>query len=168
MSQMDWMAQRYERTSAPDDCSPANTGWTRFNKCSASIGLLRPVLPATDSLPALADYRAKLDRPEFVRKALDAWADEHGVRLQFIRPGKPVENAHIESFNGRLREECLNQHLSVFLRKLVHSILRQVDFPGYDNAERKGSDGFVEAIRQRLRLFRCSAQPNTTMQDHQP
>jgi putative transposase len=32
------------------------------------------------------------------------------VRLQFIRPGKPVENAHIESFNGRLREECLNQH----------------------------------------------------------
>jgi putative transposase len=110
MSQMDWMAQRYERTSAPNDCSPANTGWTRFNKCSASIGLLRPVLPATDSLPALADYRAKLDRPEFVRKALDAWADEHGVRLQFIRPGKPVENAHIESFNGRLREECLNQH----------------------------------------------------------
>lgn len=48
--------------------------------------------------------------PEFVSKALDAWAHEHGVRLQFIRPGKPVENAHIESFNGRLREECLNQH----------------------------------------------------------
>ena len=48
--------------------------------------------------------------PEFVRKALDAWAHEHGVRLQFIRPGKPVENAHIESFNGHLREECLNQH----------------------------------------------------------
>ncbi|WP_179297021.1 integrase core domain-containing protein [Burkholderia ubonensis] len=48
--------------------------------------------------------------PEFVSKALDAWAHEHGVKLQFIRPGKPVENAHIESFNGRLREECLNQH----------------------------------------------------------
>ncbi len=41
--------------------------------------------------------------PEFVGKALDAWAHEHGVKLQFIRPGKPVENAHIESFNGRLR-----------------------------------------------------------------
>jgi putative transposase len=53
--------------------------------------------------------------PEFVSKALDAWAHEHGVRLQFIRPGKPVENAHIESFNGRLREECLNQHAFVSL-----------------------------------------------------
>ncbi|WP_411189060.1 integrase core domain-containing protein [Paraburkholderia sp. B3] len=51
--------------------------------------------------------------PEFVSRALDAWVHEHGVRLQFIRPGKPVENAHIESFNGRLREECLNQHAFV-------------------------------------------------------
>ncbi|MEK6356076.1 MAG: integrase core domain-containing protein [Burkholderia cenocepacia] len=53
--------------------------------------------------------------PEFVSKALDAWAHEHGVKLQFIRPGKPVENANIESFNGRLREECLNQHAFVSL-----------------------------------------------------
>jgi putative transposase len=51
--------------------------------------------------------------PEFVSRALDAWAHEHGVRLQFIRPGRPVENAHIESSNGRLREEFLNQHAFV-------------------------------------------------------
>lgn len=48
--------------------------------------------------------------PEFQSRALDAWAHEHGVHLQFIRPGKPVENAFIESFNGRLRDECLNQY----------------------------------------------------------
>lgn len=48
--------------------------------------------------------------PEFQSKALDAWAHQRGVRLEFIRPGKPVENAYIESFNGRLRDECLNQH----------------------------------------------------------
>lgn len=53
--------------------------------------------------------------PGFVSKALDAWAHEYGVKLQFIRPGKPVESAHIESFNGRLREECLNQHALVSL-----------------------------------------------------
>lgn len=47
--------------------------------------------------------------PEFTSKALDEWAHRHKVTLQFIRPGKPVENAFIESFNGRLREECLNQ-----------------------------------------------------------
>lgn len=45
---------------------------------------------------------------EFVSKALDRWAYERGVTLQFIRPGKPVENAYCESFNGKLRDECLN------------------------------------------------------------
>lgn len=48
--------------------------------------------------------------PEFQSRALDAWAHLRGVQLHFIRPGHPVENAFIESFNGRLRDECLNQH----------------------------------------------------------
>lgn len=50
---------------------------------------------------------------EFTSKALDAWAHEHGVKLDFIRPGKPVENAVIESFNRRLRDECLNAQVFV-------------------------------------------------------
>ena len=48
--------------------------------------------------------------PEMTSRALDQWAYEHGVRLRFIAPGKPVQNCFIESFNGRLRDECLNQH----------------------------------------------------------
>ena len=48
--------------------------------------------------------------PEFSGRALDEWAHRNGVKLDFIRPGKPVENAYIESFNGKLREECLNLH----------------------------------------------------------
>ena len=47
---------------------------------------------------------------EFISKALDAWAYQRGVKLTFIRPGKPVENAYIESFNGRFRDECLNEN----------------------------------------------------------
>ncbi|KPJ60865.1 MAG: hypothetical protein AMJ46_03930 [Latescibacteria bacterium DG_63] len=47
---------------------------------------------------------------EFTSKALDQWAYENGVKLEFIRPGKPVENAYIESFNASLRKECLNVH----------------------------------------------------------
>lgn len=47
---------------------------------------------------------------EFQSRALEDWAYRRGVRLDFIRPGKPVENAFIESFNGRLRDECLNMH----------------------------------------------------------
>jgi putative transposase len=45
---------------------------------------------------------------EFSSKAMDLWAYTNGVHLDFIRPGRPVENGHIESFNGRLRDECLN------------------------------------------------------------
>jgi len=45
---------------------------------------------------------------EFASKAMDAWAYQYGVQLNFIRPGRPVENSYIESFNGRLRDECLN------------------------------------------------------------
>lgn len=48
---------------------------------------------------------------EFYSKAMDAWAYQRGVQLEFIRPGKPVENAFIESFNGRLRDELLNGEL---------------------------------------------------------
>jgi putative transposase len=60
--------------------------------------------------------------PEFTGKALDAWAYQRGVKLQFIRPGKPVENGYVESFNGKLRNECLNQHWFIDLldaRRLI-------------------------------------------------
>lgn len=46
--------------------------------------------------------------PEFAGKAMDRWAYEHGIVLQFIRPGKPIENAYCERFTGTLRDECLN------------------------------------------------------------
>ena len=49
--------------------------------------------------------------PEFTSLTLDRWAYRHGVRLSFIQPGKPPQNAFVESFNGKLREECLKQDL---------------------------------------------------------
>lgn len=48
--------------------------------------------------------------PEFVGHALDEWAYRNGVKLQFIQPGKPTQNGLIESFNGTLRNECLNEN----------------------------------------------------------
>jgi putative transposase len=47
---------------------------------------------------------------EFTSKVLDQWAYENGVELDFTRPGKPTDNAFIESFNGRVRQECLNEN----------------------------------------------------------
>jgi putative transposase len=48
--------------------------------------------------------------PEFTGKALDQWAHERGVALRLIQAGKPTQNAYIESFNGKFRDECLNEH----------------------------------------------------------
>jgi len=56
--------------------------------------------------------------PEFEGKALDAWAYARGVKLSFIRPGKPIENAYVESFNARFRDECLNEH---WFESLAHA-----------------------------------------------
>lgn len=55
--------------------------------------------------------------PEFAGTALDAWATQHGVHLHFIQPGKPVQNAFIESFNGKFRDECLNEHWFLTLQE---------------------------------------------------
>ena len=61
--------------------------------------------------PAPAPRSITVDHgTEFMSRALEDWAYQRGVQLDFIRPGKPVENAFIESFNGRLRDECLNVH----------------------------------------------------------
>jgi len=47
--------------------------------------------------------------PEFAGRVLDQWAHEHGLQFEFIQPGKPVQNAFIESFNGKFHAECLNE-----------------------------------------------------------
>jgi len=54
--------------------------------------------------------------PEFTSRVLDEWAYRHGVKLNFIRPGKPIENAYAESFIGRLRDECLNENWFITLK----------------------------------------------------
>lgn len=48
--------------------------------------------------------------PEFTGKALDQWAYRNGVELKLIQPGKPMQNGYVESFNGKFRDECLNEH----------------------------------------------------------
>jgi putative transposase len=95
--------------------------WTLVDDCTreAPLLLVDRSLPAPRIVEALDTLLLVRGRPqaivcdngpEFVSLALDQWADAHGVRLDFIRPGRPVENCFIESFNGKLRDECLNTH----------------------------------------------------------
>jgi putative transposase len=74
---------------------------------------------------------------EFVSKVLDRWAYEHHVELAFSRPGKPTDNAYIEAFNGRLRQECLNQHW--FLR--LHDARSKIEAwrQGYNESRPHGA-----------------------------
>lgn len=55
--------------------------------------------------------------PEFTGKALDQWAYQNAITLKLIQPGKPTQNAYIESFNGKLRDECLNEHWFIDLQE---------------------------------------------------
>jgi putative transposase len=58
---------------------------------------------------------------EFAGEAMLTWAHRHGLALRLIEPGKPNQNAYVESFNGRLRDECLNEH---WFTSLAAEILR--------------------------------------------
>jgi putative transposase len=66
---------------------------------------------------------------EFISKQMDDWAYQAGVSLDFIRPGKPVENCYIESFNGRLRDECLNTNVFTSLEDARRKLLEwKIDY----------------------------------------
>lgn len=67
--------------------------------------------------------RIRVDNgPEFTSKCLDQWAYLNGVELDFSRPGKPTDNAFIESFNGRFRQECLNENWFLSLKDAVEKV----------------------------------------------
>ena len=74
--------------------------------------------------------------PEGTSKAMFDWSERTGVRLRFIEPGKPVQNAFVESFNGKFRDECLNLHWFGSLRHAREEIGR---WRHHDNTERPHS-----------------------------
>ena len=111
---------------------------------------------------------------DFTSKALDLWAYKNSVHLDFIRPGKPVENGYIESFNGKLRNECLNVEIFFTLadaRRKLHLWRRDYNHvrPHSSLADRtpaefaamcsRGKDGDTTALEDapRLPLFHRSA-----------
>ncbi|WP_407920188.1 IS3 family transposase [Geobacter pickeringii] len=128
---LDWPQQANEHWSM-DFVSDSLWNGRRFRVLTIVDDLTKecPALEVDHSLPGLRVTRV-LDRlastrglpkvitvdngPEFISRAMDAWAYEKKVRLRFIQPGKPVQNAYIESFNGKLREECLNENVFIDL-----------------------------------------------------
>jgi putative transposase len=128
------------------------------------------VAMALDKVVALRGAPASItvdNGTEFTSKALDLWAYTNGVHLDFIRPGKPVENGYIESFNGKLRSECLNVEVFFTLadaRRKLHLWRRDYNHcrPHSSLADRtpaefaatysRGKDGEEAALEDAARL----------------
>ncbi len=70
--------------------------------------------------------------PEFLSRAVDQWAYEQGLQWHTIQPGRPMENGYVESFNGRFRDECLNENWSATLENAPRFPL----FPSHDGGEK--------------------------------
>ena len=88
-------------------------------------------LPGARAVRVLEDLRERRGLPqqivvdngtEFTSRVVDQWAFARGVGLHFITPGKPTENAFIESFHGKFRDECLNEHWFVSLAEARQKI----------------------------------------------
>ncbi len=96
---------------------------------------------------------------EFISKVMDKWAYERGIELDFSRPGTPTDNAKVESFNGRFRQECLNQHWFLSLEDAQHKI---EEWRRYYNEARPHSALQWATPVEFARLARGSALPATT------
>ena len=94
---------------------------TVLDECTRESPAIHPAhsIPADEVIAVLERLRLERGLPqqiitdngsEFRSRAFDAWAYARGVKLEFIQPGKPVQNCFIESFNGTFRHDCLNQH----------------------------------------------------------
>ena len=83
-----------------------------------SLGVARVVgvLERLSEIRGLPELITMDNGPEFAGKAMDEWAYRRGIKLNFIRSGKLVESAFAESFNGRLRDECLNDNWVMSVR----------------------------------------------------
>lgn len=98
--------------------------------------------------------------PEFTSQALDAWAYARGIKVEFIQPGKPVQNCYIESFNGTFRDECLNLHWFLSLDDARAEIERwRADYNHvrpHSSLKQLTPDEFAEAQRRHAELATIS------------
>ncbi len=118
-------------------------------------------LPVTRVLEQLAASRGlpqvlRTDNgPEFCGRALLTWAYERGLTLRLIEPGKPNQNAYIESFNGRFRDECLNEHWFTSLahaRAVIETWRREYN----EERPKKGLGGLTPAAYARTLIKETS------------
>ena len=100
-----------------DDCSKKSPGLlAAYSITSADV---------TDFFDSLAKLPKKLrcdNGPEMTSRHFLDWAHKRGIEIEYIQPGKPIQNAYVESFNSRLRDECLNEEVFLDLEDAKRKI----------------------------------------------
>jgi putative transposase len=117
-------ARNTARDAAAHEAAVPSAGVSRFHSRESLAIEVGQRLTGDDVVRDLEQVTIQRGKPKTIRvdkgpelcpRSLDLWASFNSVKLDFSRPGKPTDNAVIESFNGRLRDECLNQHWFVSL-----------------------------------------------------
>ena len=103
--------------------------------------------------------------PEFTSKAMHLWSQRTGVTLRFIQPGKPIQNALVESFNGKFRDACLNEHWFLDLADARRTI--EAWRIHYNTVRPHSSLGFLTPERFRAAGDKCcgKAGPSGTLEN---
>jgi transposase InsO family protein len=99
--------------------------------------------------------------PEFTGKAMLTWAHRKGVALRLIEPGKPNQNAYVESFNGRFRDECLNEHWFVSLAH-ARAVIEAWRHEYNDERPKKSLGGLTPAQYAKLLAHRAVTMPENS------
>ena len=99
--------------------------------------------------------------PEFAGRTMQAWAARNAIELRFIQPGKPVQNAYVESFNSRFRDECLSQH---WFASLSH--MRSVIDAWRDDYNHCRPHSALNYLPPAIYAARCRQQAGDTAQSH--
>ena len=102
-----------------DDCSKKSPGLL-VNYSITAFDLTQ----FFDSLPQLPSKLRCDNGPEMSSREFMSWAKRHSIEIEFIEPGKPIQNAYVESFNSRFRDECLNEELFTDLEDAKKKIER--------------------------------------------
>lgn len=98
--------RKLKTLSIVDDCSKKSPGLLTEYSITAKV--------MTDFFDTLSNLPRKLrcdNGPEMTSEHFLDWAHKRGIEIEYIEPGKPIQNAFIESFNSRLRDECLNEEI---------------------------------------------------------
>ena len=144
--------RRFRCLTVMDDCTRECRGiLVDFSIGGARVTRYLDELMASQGKPAntLSDNGA-----EFTSKAMFDWGQTHGVQLHFIEPGKPAQNGFNESFNGRLRDECLNESVfhNIHHAQAVIEAWRQ----HYNQARPHSSLGYLTPTEYRQQLERAA------------